>query len=57
MRPASSRPTHEVSTKAKGKAKRDAQQRIVEMVVSDERINLAIKHERGQPEELLSGNE
>jgi hypothetical protein len=44
-----------VYTQAKVKAKREAQQRIVEMIASDEGfINASSKHERSQPGKFLN---
>ena len=54
MRHANSRFTLEVYTQAKVKAKREAQKRIVEMIVSDEGFSASIKHERSQPGEFLN---
>jgi hypothetical protein len=55
MRHASSRFTLEVYTQAKAKAKRDAQQRIVEMMLPEEGLDSDIRMQRRQPNELLSG--
>ena len=53
MRHASSRFTLEVYTQAKARAKRDAQQRIVEMMLPDEGLASNIRLQRSQPDELL----
>jgi hypothetical protein len=52
MRHASSRFTLEVYTQAKAKAKREAQQRIVEMILPDDRL-AEIRLQRKEPPELL----
>jgi hypothetical protein len=53
MRHASSRFTLEVYTQAKARAKRDAQQRIAEMMLPKEGLVSGIRLQRGQPNELL----
>ena len=53
MRHASSRFTLEVYTQAKARAKRDAQQRIVEMMLPEEGLASNIRLQRSQPDELL----
>jgi hypothetical protein len=53
MRHASSRFTLEVYTQAKARAKRDAQQRIVEMMLPDDGLASNIRLQRSQPDELL----
>jgi hypothetical protein len=52
MRHASSRFTLEVYTQAKVKAKREAQQRIVEMMLPDEGL-VEIRLQRKDPPEIL----
>jgi len=52
---ASSRFTLEVYTQAKARAKRDAQQRIVEMMLPEEGLDSDIRMQRRQPNELLGG--
>ena len=56
MRHASSRFTLEVYTQANVKAKREAQQRIVEMMLPEEGL-AAIRLERREPPEMLGGDE
>jgi integrase len=57
MRHASSRFTLEVYTQAKAKAKRDAQQRIVEMMLPEDGLASDIRLQRRQPNELLGGDD
>ncbi len=57
MRHASSRFTLEVYTQAKAQAKRDAQQRIVEMVLPEEGLISNMSLRRRQPNELLGGDD
>ena len=57
MRHASSRFTLEVYTQAKARAKRDAQQRIVEMMLPEEGLAFDIRLQRRQPNELLGGDD
>jgi integrase len=52
---ASSRFTLEVYTQAKARAKRDAQQSIVEMMLPEEGLPSDIRLQRRQPNELLGG--
>ena len=53
MRHASSRFTLEVYTQARAGAKRDAQQRIVEMMLPAEELASNMRLQRSQPDELL----
>jgi site-specific recombinase XerD len=53
MRHASSRFTLEVYTQAKARAKRDAQQRIVEMMLPEEGLASDLRLQRSQPDEQL----
>jgi integrase len=55
MRHASSRFTLEVYTRAKARAKRDAQQRIVEMMLPEEGFASDIRLQRRDPPEVLGG--
>ena len=55
MRHASSRFTLEVYTQAKVKAKREAQQRIVEMMLPEEGL-AEIRLQRREPPEMLGGD-
>lgn len=55
MRHASSRFTLEVYTQAKAKAKRQAQQRIVEMMLPDEGL-AEVRLQRREPPEMLGGD-
>ena len=52
---ASSRFTLEVYTQAKAKAKREAQQRIVEMMLPDDGL-AEIRLQRREPPEVLGGD-
>jgi hypothetical protein len=54
MRHASSRFTLEIYTQAKAKAKREAQQRIVEMMLPEEGLE-EIRLQRKEPPETLGG--
>ena len=56
MRHASSRFTLEVYTRAKAKAKREAQQRIVEMILPDDRL-AEIRLQRRDPPEMFGSKE
>ena len=55
MRHANSRCTLDVYSQARGTAKREAQQRIVEMILPDAGPTSAIKLQRNGPDEQLSG--
>ena len=55
MRHATSRCTLDVYTQARISAKRDAQQRVVQMILSGEQENCEIKLQRRGPDELLGG--
>jgi site-specific recombinase XerD len=57
MRHASSRFTLEVYTQARASAKRDAQQRIVEMMLPEGGLASDIRLQRRQPNELLGGGD
>ena len=57
MRPANSRCTLDVYRQARVTAKREAQQRIVQMLLSDERLTSEIKLQRRGPDERLGGVE
>jgi site-specific recombinase XerD len=56
MRHASSRFTLEVYTQTKASAKRDAQQRIVEMMLPEERLASDIQLQRRDPPEVLGSD-
>jgi len=55
LRHASSRFTLEVYTQAKARAKRDAQQRIIEMMLPEEGFASDIRLQRRDPPEVLGG--
>jgi integrase len=56
MRHASSRFTLEVYTQAKAQAKRDAQQRIAELILPEEKNTANLWLQRTGPDEMLGGN-
>jgi len=55
MRHASSRFTLEVYTQAKAEAKRDAQQRLTEMMLPEEGL-AELRMQRSEPPEMLGGD-
>ena len=57
MRHANSRCTLDVYSQARVRAKREAQQRIVEMVLPEEGLASEIKLQRREPDERLGGGE
>ena len=57
MRHAKSRCTLDVYTQARIYAKREAQQRIVEMILPQDGSNAKIRLQRGDPDESLGGSE
>ena len=56
MRHASSRFTLEVYTQAKAQAKRDAQQRIAELILPEEKNTANLRLQRTGPDEMLGGD-
>jgi integrase len=53
MRHANSRCTLDVYTQARVSAKREAQQRVAQMILPDEQMPSEIKLQRSDPDELL----
>jgi site-specific recombinase XerD len=56
MRHASSRFTLEVYTQAKAQSKRDAQQRIAELILPEEKNTVNLRLQRTGPNEMLGGD-